>query len=460
MRLFRRFLYGAIMIVFVNLNTIYTFLRVEYQAPLPYMARSFLTAAFTVMAVLIIIFPQPKRQLTSRIQQLSNGCELLHIFMLSAMAATLFQLYILFWAFKIIFPWNAASASLLAHWFFGALLAFIGEAAVFWGGMLRVYITSVQLGIKYRVLGALFAWIPVLNICYLLKIERICRAEVDFESEKQLLNEVRAQSRQCETKYPLLLVHGVFFRDFRYFNYWGRVPAELIKNGATVYYGHQQSAASVEDSARELAARIRGIVEETGCSKVNIIAHSKGGLDCRSAISRYGAAEYVASLTTVNTPHNGCLFAEHLLNKIPRGICFFIARAYNNALKQMGDSSPDFLAAITDLTAGACTERNKSTPNAANVLYESVMSYCIKAKSGKFPLNVSYPIVKRYDGKNDGLVSVESARWGENFTLLGPRGKRGISHGDMIDLNRENIEDFDVREFYVSLVSSLKSRGY
>ena len=26
---------------------------------------------------------------------------------------------------------------------------------------------------------------------------------------------------------------------------------------------------------------------------------------------------------------------------------------------------------------------------------------------------------------------------------------RGISHGDMIDLNRENIRDFDVREFYV-----------
>ena len=38
--------------------------------------------------------------------------------------------------------------------------------------------------------------------------------------------------------------------------------------------------------------------------------------------------------------------------------------------------------------------------------------------------------------------------------------KRGISHGDMIDLNRENIAEFDVREFYVQLVNMLKVHGY
>ena len=29
----------------------------------------------------------------------------------------------------------------------------------------------------------------------------------------------------------------------------------------------------------------------------------------------------------------------------------------------------------------------------------------------------------------------------------------------MIDLNRENIEGFDIREFYVGVVSGLKERG-
>ena len=88
------------------------------------------------------------------------------------------------------------------------------------------------------------------------------------------------------------------------------------------------------------------------------------------------------------------------------------------------------------------------------------MSCCKKAQQGKFPLNVTYPIVRHFDGKNDGLVSVESAKWGTKFILLEPEGKRGISHGDVVDLNRENIPGFDVREFYVDLVKDLKQRGY
>ena len=34
-----------------------------------------------------------------------------------------------------------------------------------------------------------------------------------------------------------------------------------------------------------------------------------------------------------------------------------------------------------------------------------------------------------------------------------------LEDGDVIDLNRENIKDFDVREFYVQLVSELKEKG-
>ena len=255
-------------------------------------------------------------------------------------------------------------------------------------------------------------------------------------------------------------VHGGFFRDYRYVNYWGRIPKELTRNGATVYYGQQQSAAAVEDSGKELAERIREIVEETGCGKVNIIAHSKGGLDSRAAIARQGMAPYVASLTTVNTPHRGCIFAEYLLEKIPAAARQKIADTYNAALKRLGDERPDFLAAVTDLTASACEKRNAVTPDAPGVFYQSVMSYCRRAQHGKFPLNMTYLIVKHFDGLNDGLVAVDSARWGERFTLLEPKGKRGISHGDVVDLNRENIPGFDVREFYVSLAAELKKRGF
>lgn len=100
---------------------------------------------------------------------------------------------------------------------------------------------------------------------------------------------MRCGERVCATKYPILLVHGVFFRDFKYLNYWGRIPKELEKNGARIYYGNHNSASSVEESAKQLKARILEITKESGCEKVNIIAHSKGGLDVRYMLSDGGS---------------------------------------------------------------------------------------------------------------------------------------------------------------------------
>ena len=410
--------------------------------------------------VYVNLRPIPKTAPTKRIDQLSAGCELLRLFLITATINVVWMLLWLPAAIRMAKGGGFFSGLLLVIWIIIAIPMVILEAILFWNGMIRVYLTSVQLGLKHRILAALCGWIPFLNIWYLTKIIRIASDEVEFETEKWELDEVRAENEVCKTKYPILLVHGVFFRDFRYLNYWGRIPKELKRNGAAVYYGQQQSAASVEDSGRELAARIRAILDETGCEKVNIIAHSKGGLDSRAAIAHAGCAPYVATLTTINTPHRGCIYAEYLLNKVPEAARQKVAAAYNATLKRLGDENPDFLAAVTDLTESACLARNETTPDMPGVLYESVMSYCRKARHGKFPLNATYPVVKHFDGKNDGLVSVDSAKWGTRFTLLEPVGKRGISHGDVVDLNRENIPGFDVREFYVNLVADLKKRGY
>ena len=392
------------------------------------------------------------RILTGRLKMSFHGVLLLKAFVISLVLTVVFQLTLA----CFLFPEN------WKMWLWSVLWCTVAEAIVFWNGMISVYVFSYQLGIHRRLVGALCGLVPILNIVQLRKIIHTVSDEVNFETEKIKVNLARKNDALCKTKYPILLVHGVFFRDFRFFNYWGRIPAELAQNGASIYYGEHESAVSVEEAAKELSEKIKKIVSETGCEKVNIIAHSKGGLDSRYAIANLGVAPYVASLTTVNTPHKGCEFADKLLSAIPEDIQEKVAEGYNKTMRKLGDKNPDFIAAVSDLTASACEKRNEALsehPNLDGIFVQSIGSRLDKAVNGKFPLNLTYHLVKFFDGPNDGLVSEKSFPFGEHYRLLTANGERGISHGDMIDLNRENIDGFDVREFYVELVSDLKKRG-
>ncbi len=418
-----------------------------------------------LLTIYVNIFPNLtwKKRTTLRIKLLEDGVFLLQLFLFTIVSQLVLFLLFLWFGSKRMSPLflpqdNALLSSVMVIGY--VLLWIVVLSVLFWNGIIRVYATSVQLGIKWRLIGIACGLIPIVHLYVLINIIKKAGNEVIYESEKYLLDQTRAENLSCKTKYPILLVHGVFFRDFRFFNYWGRIPAVLKRNGAELYYGGQQSAASVAKCGAELSARIRELVETTGCGKVNIIAHSKGGLDSRYAISAAGAAPYTASLTTINTPHRGCIFADYLLQHIPDKVCQSVAGKYNATLKKLGDHDPDFLEAVQDLTASACTERNEHLADSPLVYYQSVGSRMNRAASGRFPLNMSYPLVKHFDGANDGLVSLESAGWGSNFISLSVPKGRGISHGDMIDLNRENIPGFDVREFYVGLVRELKEKGY
>lgn len=381
-----------------------------------------------------------------------GGCLLL-IFAISVVASVLYH------GVALLSFWQRDDASFYASLLWSVVLCVVVESIVFWNGMISVYCASVQLGIRRRVLGFLCGLIPIVNLVALAKIIRVVFREIDTEVKKEALNKEREHLEICKTKYPVLLVHGVFFRDSRLLNYWGRIPAELSKNGAEVVYGEHESARPVAESAKELEVRIKRILEDHHCEKVNIIAHSKGGLDCRYALQYLGIGPQVASLTTVNTPHRGCVFAEYLLEKVPQSIAQRVAAAYNASYKALGDRKPDFIAAVKDLTASVCIKRDAECKEPQGVFCQSVGSRLNRATNGRFPMNFSYHLVKHFDGPNDGLVSEDSFPWGERYQLLTVKGRRGISHGDIVDMNRENISEFDVREFYVQLVADLKNRG-
>lgn len=386
-----------------------------------------------------------------RLKICQHGAVLLIVFELSMIISILYHIVLAFFTI----PDNYQTL------LYSMLTCTVVEGMVFWNGVICVYCTSLQLGVGQRIIGVICGLIPGVNVLAMNVIIWTVLAEVRYEGKKEAVNQARKEQQICKTRYPVLMVHGVFFRDTKYFNYWGRIPKELEINGAEVYYGNHQSAAAIATSAEELTKRIKEIVETTGCEKVNIIAHSKGGLDCRYAIDKLGMGPYVASFTTVNTPHRGCIFADKLMYVVPERYQHKIAHHYNAAMKRIGDHNPDFLAAVSDLTASACEKFNQEITYVPEEIYcQSVGTLLKKARGGRFPMNLSYYLVKLYDGENDGLVSETSFPWGERYTLLTPKRKQGISHCDITDLNRRNLKDFDIREFYVQMVSDLRQRGF
>lgn len=258
-------------------------------------------------------------------------------------------------------------------------------------------------------------------------------------------------------RYPVLLVHGAGFRDLKRPLYWGRIPKALEAQGVSVYYGLQDGWGSVETNAEALAARIAELAPT--CGKVNIIAHSKGGLDSRLAVSRFGAAPYVASITTIATPHRGSETIDRLLNA-PGWIFHLAGFAVDHWIRILGDSNPDFLSVCRDFPTESMARFNQSCPDVPGIFYQS---YGCVMSCPFSDVNLLLPnwVIAHVEGENDGLVSIKSARWGENFHVLRSAKRRGVSHFDAVDLRRRPLKKgTDICEVYVEILRDLAMRGF
>ena len=101
----------------------------------------------------------------------------------------------------------------------------------------------------------------------------------------------------AKLRYPILLLHGVGFRDLKWPLYWGRIPSALSDTGAMVFYGKQDCWARVEENAKTIKARIRQILEETGsekeseeCENCENRRRKNGRKFCRPAVRVHDAA--------------------------------------------------------------------------------------------------------------------------------------------------------------------------
>ncbi len=273
----------------------------------------------------------------------------------------------------------------------------------------------------------------------------------------------RYTDTSCQTRYPIVLIHGAGFRDLKWPVYWGRIPGALERRGARVFYGLQDCWASTDTNAREIVRRIDEILQATGAAKVNLIAHSKGGLEARMAASSLGAGNRIASVTTVATPHRGSKTIDRLF-AAPKVLFNAAAFAVNNWIRVVGDKKPDFLAVCQGFTTEHMRAFNRENPDVPGVFYQSFG--CVMAHPfSDINLSTANFILNRIEGENDGLVSLDSARWGENFTVLRGCGRRGISHLDAIDLRRRPFTRQtgdgvrDICDVYVDIAAGLKRRG-
>jgi len=263
----------------------------------------------------------------------------------------------------------------------------------------------------------------------------------------------------CCTRYPIILIHGIAFRDDAVLSSWGSVPDRIEEKGGRVFLSGAEAWATYEENAALLAGQVERVLEETGSEKVNLIAHSKGGLDARYAISKLGLAAKVASLTTVSTPHRGTTPADIMCGLAPdeENILYKLADLYG---KLLGDRSPDTATAIQQLTRDHMKQFNDEIQDADGVYYQSYGSHMLSGFNDPI-FALTHEILNRHEGANDGMVSEASYRWGEfQGVVKGKINGIGISHLQVTGAAGPIISNINIPTLYAGWISQLKKKGF
>lgn len=257
------------------------------------------------------------------------------------------------------------------------------------------------------------------------------------------------------TKYPIILAHGIAAKQSRIMNAFGRIEKELTLAGYDVHVADTDGFGRIETNAAQLRDYIERVLRESGAEKVNIIAHSKGGLDAKYMITELGMEDKVASLTTLCTPHRGSIIASGVWRMpkfIKATVAFFINGFYKIVFR---DKQPDAMGACEQLRA--VVESEETVAFSERVYCQS---YSTSLKRGRdcFIMALPMKIYKHFEGvDNDGLVSTESAKFGN---YRGDCLDISVSHVQIIDLFSKKSQKEKIYSFYKSLCAELSEMGF
>jgi pimeloyl-ACP methyl ester carboxylesterase len=116
---------------------------------------------------------------------------------------------------------------------------------------------------------------------------------------------------------PILLIHGYNEYPSIWDSWRGWLRADNFSNVYSITF-QDDKCGSVEAHAAELNNTVNGILRNTGGEKVNIVAHSKGGLDARWYLAHSGI-DKVANLIMIGTPNSGSPAAVWDISGCPFG---------------------------------------------------------------------------------------------------------------------------------------------
>jgi len=220
--------------------------------------------------------------------------------------------------------------------------------------------------------------------------------------------------------YPIILAHGICRFDTLLDgglvmdnqgddsrHYFKHIRSTLRAAGFVAFHSNVRWAGSADERAADLKPQIEQVLRDTQAPKVNIIAHSMGGLDARHLLFNYRAEkihEKIASITTIGTPHHGTSFADWGVKNLGEVQKLLVALGID-------------LKGFSDLTTTAC-----HTFNDAARQFEATCGVRFRTYAGAqplartfLPLKGSYEHIKREEGDNDGLVPVPSAMWEQRY---------------------------------------------
>jgi triacylglycerol lipase len=258
------------------------------------------------------------------------------------------------------------------------------------------------------------------------------------ERREEVAPPVPAARKLPRSPHPIVLAHGWGGIDrigpFPIgYSYFRGIPATLRGAGHTVYVARVPPTASIDLRAAALARQLRALD-----TRVDIIAHSMGGLDARLALARYGVSDRVASLTTIGTPHHGTPLADVAL-------AFGEWRRTRGVLDVMGLN----VDGVYDVSTKRMREFNRRVANVPGVLYASVVAAANLDAGGVHKmLSVGHSYLLRKAGPNDGVVPALSQLWGETLDEV------DADHWAQIGW----FGRFDVHAFYVRLAEQLAER--